>query len=169
MDPETPEKSGVIWTEAAKHAGTTHLNSANEDGVLTVSIAFANYCAAQRRWSHHQMGQDQLPWKKCQVHKNIWTRINKQIADLDTQENNGEPTPVKTPRKKGPAKKKTSKAMDLDNSAVDDDLDIKQEFLKKRGAEDLDDEESSAATKRPKVKPEANDDVRVKKENAKQY
>lgn len=34
---------------------------------------------------------------------------------------------------------------------------------------DLDDEESSAATKRPKVKPEANDDVRVKKENAKQY
>lgn len=27
--------------------------------------------------------------------------------------------------------------MDLDNSAVDDDLDIKQEFLKKRGAEGM--------------------------------
>ncbi|KAK1252753.1 hypothetical protein MKX08_003940 [Trichoderma sp. CBMAI-0020] len=113
MDPETPEKSGVIWTEAAK------------------------------------------------------TRINKQIADLDTQENNGEPTPAKTPRKRNPPKKKTSKANGLDNGAVDDDLDIKQELLKKRAAEDLGDEEPTAATKRAKVKSKANDDVRIKKENAK--
>ncbi|KAM0458194.1 hypothetical protein ACHAO4_002921 [Trichoderma viride] len=152
MDPETPEKSGVIWTEAAKYQLLLRIIAQLREDGRTIKWDKINF-----------------PGRNVKSMKNIWTRINKQIADLDTQENNGEPTPVKTPRKKGPAKKKTSKAMDLDNSAVDDDLDIKQEFLKKRGAEDLDDEESSAATKRPKVKPEANDDVRVKKENAKQY
>lgn len=43
-----------------------------------------------------------FPGRNVKSMKNIWTRINKQIADLDTQENDGEPTPVKTPRKKGP-------------------------------------------------------------------
>lgn len=39
--------------------------------------------------------------------------------------------------KRGLAKKKTSKAMTSDNGAVDDDFDIKQELLKKRGAEGM--------------------------------
>lgn len=35
------------------------------------------------------------------------------------------------------APKKAAKAMDLDKAAVDDDFDIKQELLEKRGAEGM--------------------------------
>ncbi|PON29509.1 hypothetical protein TGAM01_v201758 [Trichoderma gamsii] len=136
---ETPEKSGVIWTEAAK---------LREDG-RTIKWDKINF-----------------PGRNVKSMQNIWTRINKQIADLDTQENNGEPTPVKTPRKKGQPKKKAPKATDFGAGAVDDDFDIKQELLKKR---DLDDEEPTAAIKKAKVKSEANGNLRVKKENAKEY
>lgn len=83
--------------------------------------------------------------------------------------------------------------MTLDDGVADDDFEIKQELFKKRGAEgmnlaefmrwdirsetmftdtavyiDLDDEEPSATIKRAKVKAEANDAVRVKKENDRQ-
>jgi hypothetical protein len=43
-----------------------------------------------------------LPGRTVKSLQNMWTKINKQIADFEAQENNGEPTPVKTPRKRGP-------------------------------------------------------------------
>ncbi|PNP45878.1 hypothetical protein TGAMA5MH_02618 [Trichoderma gamsii] len=152
MDPETPEKSGVIWTEAAKYQLLLRIIAQLREDGRTIKWDKINF-----------------PGRNVKSMQNIWTRINKQIADLDTQENNGEPTPVKTPRKKGQPKKKAPKGTDFGAGAVDDDFDIKQELLKKRGAEDLDDEEPTAAIKKAKVKSEANGNLRVKKENAKEY
>ncbi|KAL7899253.1 hypothetical protein HDV63DRAFT_335198 [Trichoderma sp. SZMC 28014] len=151
MDPETPEKSSGAWSESAKYEFLLRIISQlKEDG-------------------------RSIKWEKINLHgrtvkslQNMWTKINKQIADFEATQNNGEPTPAKTPRKRGPPKKKTSKAMTSDNGAVDDDFDIKQELLKKRGAEDLGDEEPCVALKKVKVKAEANDNVRVKKENARE-
>lgn len=45
-----------------------------------------------------------LPGRTPKSLKNMWTKINKQIADFEAEEQNGEPTPVKTPRKRGPRK-----------------------------------------------------------------
>lgn len=70
MNPETPEKPSAIWTDEAKVCSTTSIyvaDWANEDAIFIVSIPFENCCAAQGRWSLHQMGQDKSPWKNCQV------------------------------------------------------------------------------------------------------
>lgn len=71
-------------------------------------MAFSQYqlllrIIAQLREDGRTIKWDKInfPGRNVKSMQNIWTRINKQIADLDTQENNGEPTPVKTPRKKG--------------------------------------------------------------------
>ncbi|KAM0484176.1 hypothetical protein ACHAPX_001595 [Trichoderma viride] len=152
MDPETPEKATSAWTDEAKFQ------------FLLRVVAQLKEDGRSIKWE-----KINLPGRTPKSLMHMWAKINKQITEFETAESNGEPTPVKTPRKRGPPKKKTPKAMGLDNGAVDDDFDIKQEFLKKRGAEDLGDEEPSAAIKKAKVRSEANDNVRVKKENAKQY
>ncbi|UKZ60384.1 uncharacterized protein TrAtP1_001665 [Trichoderma atroviride] len=151
MDPETPEKSTSAWTDEAKFQ------------FLLRVVAQLKEDGRSIKWE-----KINLPGRTPKSLMHMWAKINKQIAEFETAERDGEPTPVKTPRKRGPqlAKKKTPKAIGLDNGAVDDEFDIKKELLKKRGAEKLGDEEPTAATKRAKVKPEANDDVRVKKESA---
>jgi hypothetical protein len=45
-----------------------------------------------------------LPGRTTKSLQNMWTKINKQIADFEAQENSGEATPAKTPRKRGPRK-----------------------------------------------------------------
>ncbi|KAL7922363.1 hypothetical protein ACQKWADRAFT_313251 [Trichoderma austrokoningii] len=91
-----------------------------------------------------------------------WERINLPGRN----DGNGEPAPVKTPRKRAPPKKKAAKVIDLDEAAADDELDIKQELhLKHAAEEDLGDEEP-CATKRAKVKAEAKDEVWIKIEDS---
>ncbi|GFP53269.1 hypothetical protein ACSS6W_000765 [Trichoderma asperelloides] len=148
MNPETPEKPSAIWTDEAK-------------------FQFLLRIVAQLKEDGRSIKWDKinLPGRTVKSLQNMWTKINKQIADFEAQDKNGEPTP----RKRGRPTKKASKGVDMDGGAVDDDFDIKQEFFKKRGAEELDDEEPTPALKRAKVKTEVNDTIRVKKENNRQY
>lgn len=45
-----------------------------------------------------------LPGRTPKSLRHMWAKINKQIAEFEAQENNGESSPAKTPRKRGPRK-----------------------------------------------------------------
>ncbi|KAL6896409.1 hypothetical protein GGI43DRAFT_385942 [Trichoderma evansii] len=150
MGSETPEKPSAAWTDEAKFQFLMRIVAQlKEDGRI--------------KWE-----KINLPGRTVKSLQNMWAKLNKQMADIEAQENHGEPAPSKTPRKRGPPKK-TSKAVNFVNGAVDDDLDIKQKLLKKRRAEALDNEEPDVVIKRAKIKAEADDAVRLKKENYGEY
>ncbi|KAM0261660.1 hypothetical protein ACHAQJ_002111 [Trichoderma viride] len=150
MDPETPEKLSGAWTEEAKFQFLLRIVAQLKEDGRTIKWEKIN-----------------LPGRTTKSLKNMWTKINKQIADFEAQEKSGEPTPVKTPGKRGPPKKKSlMKMTDLEDDALDDEeVGIKRALLKKRAAEDFGDEVSVVGIKRTKVKAETNDAVRCKKED----
>ncbi|RFU78751.1 hypothetical protein TARUN_3457 [Trichoderma arundinaceum] len=167
MDAETPEKSSSAWTEEAK---------LKEDGRAI-------------KWE-----KINIPGRTIKSLQNMWTKINKQIADFEARENSGEgsaaATPVKVAKKRGPPRKKNvARMLDFADDGLDDaDFGLKRALSKKRAAEgmgmtllgklettmvadmlrcvhlELGDESLAAALKRSKVKAEAGDGVRCKKE-----
>ncbi|KAL7926671.1 hypothetical protein ACQKWADRAFT_309484 [Trichoderma austrokoningii] len=72
MDPITPEKSHGAWTDAEKL----------KEGGRPIKWEKIN-----------------LPGRNVKSLQNMWTKINKQIRDLGAQDGDGEPAPVKAPRK----------------------------------------------------------------------
>lgn len=115
MDPETPEKATSAWTDEAKVCGTLYLdgssglacwqhylNSAN--GLTPSQFQFLLRVVAQLKEDGRSIKWEKinLPGRTPKSLMHMWAKINKQITEFETAESNGEPTPVKTPRKRGP-------------------------------------------------------------------
>ncbi|KAK1256085.1 hypothetical protein MKX07_008344 [Trichoderma sp. CBMAI-0711] len=156
MDAAGQEKGALAWTEEAKFQFLLRIVAQLKGDGRGTSI----------KWE-----KINIPGRTVKSLQNMWTKINKQISDFEARENSGEgaaaAVPVQ-PRKRGrPSKKGLDKDAGLADEGVDDErLDVKPMLLKKRGAEDANDEKRGAGKKRPKVKSEAvvNDAVRFKTE-----
>ncbi|KAL7916077.1 hypothetical protein GGI35DRAFT_18012 [Trichoderma velutinum] len=111
-----------------------------------------------------------IPGRTVKSLQNMWSKINKQINDFEARENSGEGfvvVPAK-PKKRGPPRKKGSAktAGQADEDLDDDSSDLKQKLLKKRAAEDYEDERLGGVKKRARVKAEATTGpIRVKRED----
>ncbi|KAH6607486.1 hypothetical protein Trco_003799 [Trichoderma cornu-damae] len=153
MDPATPEKSTSQWTEEAKFQFLLRIVAQlKEDGRAI-------------KWE-----KINIPGRTIKSLQNMWTKINKQIADFEARESSGEGSAAVTPAKnakkpRAPRKKKLAVMADLADDGVDDeDVGLKRALSKKRFAEEAGDEGSAAGVKRPKVKAEADEAVCCKKE-----
>ncbi|KAL6883945.1 hypothetical protein HDV57DRAFT_436368 [Trichoderma longibrachiatum] len=157
MDATGQDKGTLAWTEEAKFQFLLRIVAQLKGDGRGTSI----------KWE-----KINIPGRTVKSLQNMWTKINKQISDFEARENSGEgsvPVVPVQPRKRGrPGKKGLNKGADLVDEGVDDEgLDVKPMLLKKRGAEDGDDEKRGAGKKRTKVKPEAvaDDAVRFKDEH----
>ncbi|KAL7963342.1 hypothetical protein V8C34DRAFT_89345 [Trichoderma compactum] len=153
MDCGQQEKGSSAWTEEAK-------------------FQFLLRIVAQLKGDGRGIKWEKItiPGRTAKSLKNMWTKINKQINDLEARENSGEDfvvVPAK-PRKRGPPRRKdlAKTAGQGDQDVDDDSFDSKQKLLKKRAAEDFDGEHLGGDKKRAKIKAEATTGrVRVKRED----
>ncbi|TFB03307.1 hypothetical protein CCMA1212_004588 [Trichoderma ghanense] len=156
MDAAGQEKGALAWTEEAKFQFLLRIVAQLKGDGRGTSI----------KWE-----KINIPGRTVKSLKNMWTKINKQISDFEARESSGESSAAAAPaqpRKRGrPSKKGLNKEAGLGDEGGDDEaLDVKPVALKKRGAEDVDDEKRGPGRKRSKVKPEAvaDDAVRFKNE-----
>ncbi|EHK22345.1 uncharacterized protein TRIVIDRAFT_200670 [Trichoderma virens Gv29-8] len=154
MDPGIQEKGASAWTDEAKFLLRIVAQLKGDGRGISIKWEKIN-----------------IPGRTPKSLQNMWTKINKQIAEFEARESGGEGSAVAVPakpRKRVPAGKKgLAMAVDQgDGGLDDDDLHFKQKFLMKRAAEELDDEYLGVGKKRAKVKAETTTDgaIRVKKE-----
>ncbi|UKZ73951.1 hypothetical protein TrVFT333_001605 [Trichoderma virens FT-333] len=160
MDPGIQEKGASAWTDEAKFQFLLRIVAQLKGDGRGISI----------KWE-----KINIPGRTPKSLQNMWTKINKQIAEFEARESGGEGSAVAVPakpRKRVPAGKKgLAMAVDQgDGGLDDDDLHFKQKFLMKRAAEGMGmelDEYLGVGKKRAKVKAETTTDgaIRVKKES----
>ncbi|PTB70634.1 hypothetical protein BBK36DRAFT_1108929 [Trichoderma citrinoviride] len=155
MDPSGQDKGTMAWTEEAKFQFLLRIVAQLKGDGRGTSI----------KWE-----KINIPGRTVKSLQNMWTKINKQISDFEARENSAEGSAAVSPaqpRKRGrPGRKALNKEAGLGDEGVDDEqLDVKP-MMKKRGAEDADDEKRGTGKKRSKVKTEimAEDAVRFKNE-----
>ncbi|KAL6881079.1 hypothetical protein J3F83DRAFT_710907 [Trichoderma novae-zelandiae] len=150
MDAAGQEKGALAWTDDAKFQFLLRIVAQLKEDGRSIKWDLIN-----------------IPGRTPKSLKNMWTKINKQISELEALEKSGEcpATPVK-PRRRGRPPKNAFPLADQGLDDDDENLMLKQKLLKKRGAEDIGDEQPGAGKKKTKVKPEAmaDDAMRFKDE-----